>query len=53
MKSEHSFLHRIFQAIKRGLSPKAKQQCRACGEWHRPSRLDSKGFCRECNRLGA
>ncbi|QUY40310.1 hypothetical protein HRE53_27115 (plasmid) [Acaryochloris sp. 'Moss Beach'] len=49
MKSEHSFLHRIIQAIQQGLSPKAKQQCRTCGEWYRPSQLDSKGFCRECN----
>ena len=37
MKFENSFLHRIVQTTQQGLSPKANQQCRACGEWYRPS----------------
>ncbi|ABW32230.1 hypothetical protein [Acaryochloris marina] len=53
MKLENSFLHRIVQAVKRGLTPKPKQQCRACGEWFKSSQLDPEGFCRESNRWGA
>lgn len=51
-QSENNFLHRIFQAIKRGLSPKPKQQYRTCGKWFKPSQLDPEGFCQECNRWG-
>lgn len=53
MKSEHSLFYRFIQAIQQGLSPKPKQKCRTCGKLFRLSKLDSKGFCRECNRLGA
>ena len=53
MKSEHSFLHRIFQTIKQRLTPKPKQQCNSCGGWYRPSNLDDEGFCEECNMWGA